>query len=148
MARTYRLTTLRRVGNLAIAAAVRTGLGPARYVLLTVTGRRTGQPRSTPIRLLRHDGHEWLVAPYGEVAWVHNARAAGEVTLRRGRHSTPYTVVECGPDEAGPVLKEYARSEPVTRPYFDAQPSDPPATFAAEAGRHPVFRLEPRRGQV
>ncbi len=34
------------------------------------------------------------------------------------------------------------REVKVTRPYFDAQPDDDVATFAAEADRHPVF--EPR----
>lgn len=143
MARTYRTTIVRRLGNVAIKAALRAGLAPSRYVLLTVRGRRTGQPRSTPVLLLEWDGRRWLVAPYGEVDWVRNARAAGEVTLTRGRRSETHHITECDADESGPVLKAYVRAEPITRPYFDARHSDPPERFAAEADKHPVFRLEP-----
>ncbi|TDD66289.1 nitroreductase family deazaflavin-dependent oxidoreductase [Jiangella aurantiaca] len=143
MARTYRTTLARRIGNAAIATALKAGLVPP-YALLTVRGRKSGRPRTTPVRVMTHGGRRYLVAPYGDVAWARNAREAGEVSLRRGRNRASYAVVECGPDEAGPVLKAYLRVEPITRPYFDARPSDPPAAFAAEAGRHPVFRLEPR----
>lgn len=143
MARTYRTTLARRIGNALFEPALKLGLVPP-YALLTVRGRTSGRPRTTPVRVMKHGGRRYLVGPYGEVGWVRNARAAGEVSLRRGRHSASYAVVECRPDEAGPVLKAYARVEPITRPYFDARPSDPPPAFAAEAARHPVFRLEPR----
>lgn len=142
MAKTYRTTLPRRLGNALFGPALKAGLVPP-YALLTVRGRTSGRPRSTPVRVMEHDGRRYLVAPYGAVDWVLNARAAGEVSLRRGRWHGAYSLVECGPDEAAPVLKAYARAEPVTRPYFDARPADPPAAFAAEAGRHPVFRLVP-----
>ncbi|PZF86223.1 nitroreductase family deazaflavin-dependent oxidoreductase [Jiangella anatolica] len=140
--KTYRTTLARRLGNALFAPALRAGLVRP-YALLTVRGRTSGRPRSTPVRVMTHDGQRYLVAPYGAVGWVLNVRAAGKVTLRRGRWRAVYSVVECGPDEAGPVLRAYARAEPITRPYFDARASDPPAAFAAEAGRHPVFRLVP-----
>jgi len=38
--------------------------------LLTVPGRRTGQPRSTPVNLHVEDGRRYLVCPYGHVNWV------------------------------------------------------------------------------
>ena len=38
---------------------------------------------STPVTLVEERGLRWLVAPYGEVAWVRNARVAREFTLRR-----------------------------------------------------------------
>ncbi|MBB5790436.1 nitroreductase family deazaflavin-dependent oxidoreductase [Jiangella mangrovi] len=141
MARTYRTTLARRIGNTVFTAALRTVPVPGPYALLTVRGRVSGQPRSTPVRVMEHDGQRYLVAPYGEVEWALNARAAGEVSLRRGPRSHTHAVVECAPDEAGPVLRAYAKAEPITRPYFDAAPSEPPEAFAAEAARHPVFRL-------
>jgi deazaflavin-dependent oxidoreductase (nitroreductase family) len=147
MARTYRYGLIRRVGNAVIGALLRAGLAPRAYVLLTTRGRRTGEPRTTPIRLLKYDGQEWLVAPYGEVSWVHNARAAGKVLLRHGSTTRATDVFECGAEESAPVLREYARKEPVTRPYFDAKPGDPVSAFAAEAARHPVFRLTPPNPQ-
>jgi deazaflavin-dependent oxidoreductase (nitroreductase family) len=61
----------------------RAGIGPAH--LLTTRGRKTGRARTTPVILVQQDKQRWLVAPYGAVSWVLNARAAGRVTLRRGR---------------------------------------------------------------
>ncbi|MEV4314915.1 nitroreductase family deazaflavin-dependent oxidoreductase [Actinocrispum sp. NPDC049592] len=141
MARKYEYGTLRKAGNAAISALLRAGVAPRSYVLLTVRGRRTGRPHTTPVRLLNFDGGEWLVAPYGDVAWVRNARAAGEVQLRHGRRVRTVSVFESDAAQSGPVLKEYARKEPVTRPYFDAKPGDPVDAFTAEAARHPVFQV-------
>ena len=141
MARAYRHGVVRQVGNAVIGVLLRAGLAPRSYVLLITRGRRTGSPRTTPIRLLRYDDQEWLVAPYGEVSWVHNARAAGKVMLRHGRTTRTVEVFECAAEESAPVLREYVRKEPVTRPYFDAKPRDPVSAFAAEAARHPVLRV-------
>jgi deazaflavin-dependent oxidoreductase (nitroreductase family) len=141
VARTYEYSLWRKALNAAITVSLRLGLAPRAYVLLTTVGRRTGLPRTTPLRLLDFDGQEWLVAPYGDVDWVRNARAAGEVVLRHGRTARTVDVFEVEPDESAPVLKEYVRREPVTRPYFDAKPAAPVSAFVAEADRHPVFRV-------
>ena len=68
-------------------------------------------------------------------------RAAGEVELTRRRRTTRHAIEEVGPAEAAPVLREYLRSTPIVRRYFDADRSAPLEAFAAEADRHPVFRL-------
>lgn len=39
------------------------------------------------------------------------------------------------------VLRQYVREIPITRPFFDATPDAPLDAFAAEAARHPVFRI-------
>ncbi|GLZ28710.1 hypothetical protein Lesp02_09000 [Lentzea sp. NBRC 105346] len=145
MVKTYRYGLLRRVGNAVIGRAVSWGIAPSIYVLLTVPGRRSGLPRTTPIRVLRFAGEEWLVAPYGVRDWVRNVRAAGAVTLRNGRHVRNAQVVEVSALEAGPVLRAYVAAEPVTRPFFEARHGDPDHLFAAEAAFHPVFRLEKPR---
>lgn len=88
------------------------------------------------------DGGRWLVAPYGTVAWVHNARAAGRVELRRGRRAETCRLAELPPDEAAPVLRAYLRNVAIVRPFFDVTTRSPLADFVAEAPRHPVFRLE------
>lgn len=141
MARTYRTTAVRRAGNAFMKALLTLGIAPRRIVLLTVAGRRTDQPHSTPVRVLDHGGHRYLVAPYGEVGWVRNVRAAGTATLTRARREEAVQLSECAADESAPVLKEYARAERITRPYFDAKPSDPLERFTAEAEHHPVFRI-------
>jgi deazaflavin-dependent oxidoreductase (nitroreductase family) len=108
--------------------------------LLTVRGRKTGRAYSTPVRLIE-DGERWLVAPYGDVGWVRNARAAGEVELSRAGRSKTSRVEEVSGAEAAPVLKQYLKQVPVVRPYFDLAPDSPLEEFAAEASRHAVFRL-------
>ncbi|WP_218159581.1 nitroreductase family deazaflavin-dependent oxidoreductase [Lentzea albida] len=141
MARTYRQHLIRRVGNVVISRAVSLGIGPSYYVLLTTRGRRTGAERTIPIRLMKHDGREWLVAPYGVRDWVHNARAAGAAVLRRGRRSRQVVLNEVPASVAAPVLAAYVRKEPVTRPFFDAKVGDAVSAFEAEADRHPVFAV-------
>ena len=74
---------------------------------------------------------------------MQNARAAGEVTLRRGRRAERFEVHEAGTAEAVPVLRQYMELVPVTRPYFDAAPDAADDLIAAELPRHPVFRLTP-----
>jgi deazaflavin-dependent oxidoreductase (nitroreductase family) len=106
-----------------------------------VPGRKTGKTRSTPVTLVEEDGRRWLVAPYGAVEWVKNARAAGKVGLRRGRHAEIVPIRELGPEEAAPVLKMYVERVPHPRPYFDNGPDAPADAFISEAGRHPVFLI-------
>ncbi|MEU6718728.1 hypothetical protein ABZ897_45305 [Nonomuraea sp. NPDC046802] len=93
-----------------------------------------------------HEGRRWLVAPYGEVAWVLNARAAGKVILRRRFTACAYTIRELAPEEAGPVLKRYAGLSAPTRSCFQATKDSAVEDFIAEAGRHPVFELAPFDG--
>jgi hypothetical protein len=88
-----------------------------------------------------YDGKRWLVAPYGAVAWVHNARAAGQVSLQYGRTRREYATREVSGDEAGPVLKRYVAIATKTRVRFKATQDSPVEDFVAEADRHPVFEL-------
>ena len=141
MAHDYRLTLPRRVLNTLMRALLRVDIAPSDMYLLTVRGRRTGVPHSTPVTIVQRDGGRWLVAPYGAVGWVRNARAAGRIELSRGQRSEDLRIDEIGGDEAAGVLQAYVRNVRVVRPYFDAAPGDALAAFAAEISRHPVFRL-------
>src|SRR5579875_1042991 len=109
MAKTYQVNAFARFGNTVTAAMIRLGIAPAGMYLLTVRGRKSGLPRTVPVNLIQHQGHRWLVAPYGEVAWVRNARAAGEVELRRGSTAERAQVREVSAGEAAPVLRSYLR---------------------------------------
>ena len=135
----YQLTSGRRAVNLVIGAGARLGLLGGTS-LLTVRGRRSGVDKTTPVTIIE-EGGRWLVAPYGAVSWVHNARAAGQVSLHRGRRQERLAVEEVGAAEAAPILRAYLEQVSIVRPYFAAGPGDPVEAFAAEAGRHPVFRL-------
>jgi deazaflavin-dependent oxidoreductase (nitroreductase family) len=145
MTSSYRLTTARRILNTLMRALLRFGIAPPGIYLLTAPGRRTGKLYSTPVTLIENRDGRWLVAPYGAVGWVHNARAAGQVTLRRGRRSDDLEVDEVEGQEAARVLQAYLRKVRVVRPYFDVTPNSPLEAFTAEAARHPVFRLHPQR---
>lgn len=136
----------RRIANAAVRAGLALGLGERNTRLLVVRGRKSGRPLSTPVTLVVEGGRRWLVSPYGERAWVKNLRAAGECELRRGRRRERVRAREVSAEEAGPVLKRYAERVAITRPYFDAKPTDPVERFIAEADRHPVFELTPADG--
>jgi len=125
-----------------MSSLVRAGLVPHSYLLTTV-GCRTGQARRNPVLVVKHEGRRWLVAPYGAVSWVHNARAAGQVRLARRRETRDYTIREVDGPEAGPVLQRYVQIASATRQYFQADQKDPVDSFIAEAGQHPVFELTP-----
>jgi deazaflavin-dependent oxidoreductase (nitroreductase family) len=142
MAKTYRLGLARRLVNALVKGLLRAGLAGGHTYLLSVPGRRSGGIYSTPVILIE-DGERWLVAPYGEVSWVRNVRAAGRASLSRRRHREAIKVSEVGPQESAPVLREYLRQVRAVRPFFDASPDAPLEAFVAEADRHPVFRIEP-----
>ena len=139
----YRRTPFRHVINFLSRAAITFGLGPSHRYLLTVVGRQSGRPYSTPVGLVIDGRQRWLVAPYGEVGWVRNARAAGRVKLGRRGRTQSYLLEPAAVGEASRVLKAYLALEPITRPFFAARADDPVDAFAAEVGRHPVFRLVP-----
>ncbi len=142
MAQTYRLGFTRRLVNAVVTRLLRVGVPVNRHMyLLSVSGRQSGLTYTTPV-ILVENGERWLVAPYGEVSWVRNARAAGQVTLSRGRYHETVNIREVGSDESAPVLRRYLRSVRVVRPFFDVSPDSPVEAFAAEAGRHPVFHIE------
>jgi deazaflavin-dependent oxidoreductase (nitroreductase family) len=54
--------------------------------LITILGRKSGEPRTTPVAIIDVSGRRWIWAPWGEVNWVHNLRAAGRAKITvRGR---------------------------------------------------------------
>jgi len=141
MAKTYQLGPTRRAVNALVKPLVRLGIGGKSTYLLTTTGRRTGQQRTTPVILIEDAGERWLVSPYGMVAWVHNVRAQPQIALRHGGRSETLHAEEVDPVTAGPVLQRYVRNVRVTAPFFDAKGNDPVDKFIEEAPRHPVFKL-------
>ncbi|MET8850084.1 nitroreductase family deazaflavin-dependent oxidoreductase [Amycolatopsis sp. NPDC004625] len=77
--------------------------------VLTVVGRKSGEPRSVPVNLLTVDGVRYLVAPRGETQWVRNLRAAGQGTLRVGRRVETFTFRELADDEKPGILRAYLK---------------------------------------
>jgi deazaflavin-dependent oxidoreductase (nitroreductase family) len=143
VAKRYRLGPWRRLVNELVSGLLRVGIGPRHTYLLTVRGRLTRRPYSTPVTLVEDGGQRWLVAPYGEVAWVRNARASREVTLSRGRRRERVVLFDVEPVEAASVLKRYVIQVPIARPFFDVTRESNLDAFIGEVPRHPVFRLVP-----
>jgi len=145
MKRTFRKDLSRRLIDAMATAVIKRGFGPSQRYLLTVVGRKTHTPHTTPVSVVIDGSDRYLVGPYGTVGWVRNARRAGVVTLARGGQSEQLSLAAVSAEEAGPILKRYLELEPITRPYFDVPADAPAQAFQAEVATHPVFRLTPTR---
>lgn len=75
-------------------------------VLLTVRGRKSGLPRTTPVAICEHAGRRGLISPFGEVNWARNLRAAGRATITVGRRTEGVTAVELRPAEAAACIRD------------------------------------------
>jgi deazaflavin-dependent oxidoreductase (nitroreductase family) len=54
--------------------------------LITIRGRKSGLPRTAAVAIIPVSGRRYVWAPWGEVQWVRNLRAAGRATITvRGR---------------------------------------------------------------
>lgn len=146
--RTYAVGPGRRMINRVFAVLARLGLGASYLQLLTVTGRRTGISRTTPVDVMDLDGTSYLVAPYGVVSWVHNVRAAGYAELSRRGQTRRYLATELDPADAAPVIRQYITSVPVTRAWWSVRGDASDTELQAEAATHPVFRLTQERDQT
>ena len=62
--------------------------------LITIPGRTTGTPRTTPVAIIDVSGRRWVWAPWGDVNWVRNLRAAGGATITVRRRSEEVTATE------------------------------------------------------
>jgi deazaflavin-dependent oxidoreductase (nitroreductase family) len=143
MAKTLHLNFVDRIGDALITMLLRAGVNMGTTSLLTVRGRKSGQPHTVPVVLVEQDGRRWLVAPYGAVQWVHNIRVAGTATITRGHRSEVISATELPAQQAAPVLKQYLSQVSVVRPYFDVTTDSPLEAFEREAPRHPVFEITP-----
>jgi hypothetical protein len=68
--RPYRRSYWRRALNLLVRPLAWLGLTGPRTYLLTVPGRVSGRPWSTPVSIVADGDARWLVAPYGDRNWV------------------------------------------------------------------------------
>jgi deazaflavin-dependent oxidoreductase (nitroreductase family) len=118
--------------------------GPA--MVLTVPGRKSGHPRSTPMTPFELQGGLYTVAGFPRADWASNARAAGAGTLSRGRKSRRVKIVELTPEEARPVLRAFPVEVPIGVGFGKRSGlvrDGTPDEFEALAGKCPVFRFDP-----
>jgi deazaflavin-dependent oxidoreductase (nitroreductase family) len=132
--------------NKFMMAVQRLGIPTGPAMVLTVPGRKTGKPRSTPMTPFEHDGGLYVVAGYPGADWASNARAAGAGTLSRGRKSRPVKIIELDAAESRPVLRAFAVKVPVGVGFAKRSGlvrDGVPDEFAARAGQLAVFRFDP-----
>jgi deazaflavin-dependent oxidoreductase (nitroreductase family) len=121
-------------------------LGGESPVVLTVTGRKSGRVRSTPVTPMTIDGKQYVVAGFPGADWVANVRAAEQVTLARGRRVQRMRMVELSPDDARPFLRAFPTEVPTGVSFMKRAglvTEGRPDEFEALAGRCAVFRLDP-----
>jgi deazaflavin-dependent oxidoreductase (nitroreductase family) len=147
MATTSRVPRFVRLANVLTTTLLRVGFklagpGDCPLYLFTVRGRKSGQPRTTPIAVFEHDGKRYLLAPYGRVDWVRNLQAAGEAVLTRGRRAEEVRAIELPGGEGGLVLKTFIESgNPIGR-FFGIDAGASREEFERLAVSHPVFVLQ------
>ncbi len=117
---------------------LRRGLKIGSQHLLTVPGRRSGRPRSTPISLAVVEGERFIVAAFADAEWVRNVRAAGAGTLTRGSSVEPVILTEVPAPRRGPILRAFLGQVRGGVRFFGPQTPD---QIVAGAERYPVFSV-------
>lgn len=139
MAKEYEVTTGKRVVSWLMGGLARIGLG--NFIVLTTIGRKSGEPRSVTLSPISDDDGEYLVSPYGQSAWVLNARADAHATIRKGRRETPVRLVEVTGDKPD-LVRRYHDREAFSRQFMDVPGDGTVEDFASVPERFPVFRIE------
>jgi deazaflavin-dependent oxidoreductase (nitroreductase family) len=84
--------------------------------LITIRGRKSGLPRTTPVAIIEVSGKRWVWAPWGEVHWVRNLRAAGRATITLRHRKEEVSATELDPTQRvgffRDVLGPLARGKP------------------------------------
>ena len=131
--------------NRAVAALTRAGVSVAGSRILEVRGRKTGEPRRTPVNLLTYEATRYLVAPRGHTQWVRNLRVQGEGRLLLGRRAEPFNAVELADEDKLLILRAYLkRWKWEVGAFFDGVDADSGEDELRRiAPDHPVFRIGP-----
>jgi deazaflavin-dependent oxidoreductase (nitroreductase family) len=134
--------------NRAVAALTRLGVSVAGSRVLEVRGRKSGEPRRTPVNPLTFDGTRYLVAPRGHTQWVRNLRARGEGRLLLGRRGEPFSATEVADDDKPAILRAYLKKWKweVGAFFGGVGPDDPDDELRRIAPDHPIFRLTSEGG--
>lgn len=136
----------RHIFNRAVAGLTRLGVSVWGSRILETKGRKTGEPRRTPVNLLTVDGRQYLVSPRGEGQWVRNVRASGgRLALLLGRHREERLGHELPNEEKPRILREYLRRwKAEVGIFFDGVgPDSSEEELQRIAPQHPMFELDP-----
>jgi deazaflavin-dependent oxidoreductase (nitroreductase family) len=134
----------KHVFNRLVAALTRGGVSVAGSRVLEVRGRKSGEPRRTPVNPLTFDGATYLVSPRGHSQWVRNLRARNEGRLLKGRKARPFTATEVEDDgQKIPVLRAYLEKWKweVGAFFGGVGPESSDDDLRRIAPDHPIFRI-------
>lgn len=134
----------RNVFNRAVAGLTRLGVSVWGSRVLEVPGRKSGEPRRTPVNLLTYEGDQYLVAARGETQWVQNVRAnGGRLDLLLGGRRSHHVATELADADKPAVLRAYLkRWKAEVGVFFDGVSADSSdEELRRVAPRHPAFRL-------
>lgn len=131
--------------NPAVAVLTRLGVSVAGSRVLEVRGRKSGEPRQTPVNLLTIEGTRYLVAPRGHTQWVRNLRSRGEGRLLLGRRAEPFRATELADDDKPPLLRAYLErwKWEVGAFFGGVGPDSSEDELRRIAPDHPIFRIDP-----
>jgi deazaflavin-dependent oxidoreductase (nitroreductase family) len=117
--------------------------------LVTIRGRKSGEPRTTPVAIIESGDRRWIWAPWGEVNWVRNLRAAGRATIEVRKQTEDVIATELDPAQRleffRDVLRPLAKGMPGGMWFIrtiDGVDLDRPQEAAEN---RPVFELHPAR---
>jgi deazaflavin-dependent oxidoreductase (nitroreductase family) len=135
------------IRNRLVILLNRIGLPIGPMHLLTVAGRKSGLPRTTPVAPVVVNGECYIIQAYPNSDWVKNARTAGRGLLTRGHHAREVDLVEVAADQRASILREFPGQNPRGVGAFlrnGLVDSDSPDSFASAAASCPVFHAIPR----
>ncbi|HEY0631128.1 MAG TPA: nitroreductase family deazaflavin-dependent oxidoreductase [Thermoleophilaceae bacterium] len=133
----------KNVFNRLVAALTRMGISVAGSRVLEVPGRKSGEPRRTPVNLLTLDDQRYLVAPRGHTQWVRNLRASGSGRLLVGRRAEAFTAVEVEDADKPGILRAYLKrwKWEVGAFFGGVGPDSDDGELQRIAPDHPIFRI-------
>lgn len=143
------LPPLVRRTNRFVTPLLRLGVPLGPMYLLTVRGRRTGKPRTTPVATFMYEGGRYVMQAIPAASWVVNVRAAGWAILGRGPRRPRVSLVEVPVEERRPMLRHAGSMAParLVRQFYEVGLIDSPdaESFAAAAHKIVVFRVEEQK---
>jgi deazaflavin-dependent oxidoreductase (nitroreductase family) len=143
-ARFLKPTLVDRWINRLFGLLVGCGIGLSHNYLLQVRGRKSGRIYSTPVNIVDLNGKRFLVAARGETQWVRNARASGQIWLKKGRLRQQFRLRPIADEDKPVILKTYLdRFKTTVQRYFQIPAGSPLEAFASIAAQYPVFELVP-----
>lgn len=134
-----------RPANSVVKTLQKIGLPLGTIHVLTVPGRKSGAPRSTPVSPLTVDGRRYIIAGLPQSDWARNVRAAGQGTLAKGRATTTVSLTEVtDQQERRRVVSSFPREVPHGVQFFvriGLVETGTEAEFAAVSDEVAVFEV-------